>query len=252
MTQYDNDYFFNSYKTLRADPLSYNEVIEFPEIKKQLPEMKDKHVLDIGCGFGHLLKYFQKFHPAPLTGIDVSKRMIDECRNDPELNEARFYHGDIMEITPGVINGVTHSVTFDLIISSLTLHYVEDFPGLIEKISRWMDSNATLLFTIEHPIQTASKSKEVINKDTEGLYLRLDHYFDESIRTSYWDGTDYEVTKYHHRLDTVINSLIHSGLTIEYVKDLGDSQEALEKYDKKRIHRLQTFPPFLMVKAVKN
>lgn len=73
-SQYDDKAFFESYKKLRANPLSYNEVVEFPEIKKQLPVIQDKHILDIGCGFGHLLKCIKAHHPKTMSGIDVSQK----------------------------------------------------------------------------------------------------------------------------------------------------------------------------------
>lgn len=242
-SQYDNKAFFESYKKLRAHPLSYNEVVEFPEIKKQLPVIQDKHILDIGCGFGHLLKYIKTHQPKTMSGIDVSQKMIEECKKDDVLNEVTFYHGGILETE---IND-----TFDVILSSLTLHYIEDFNRLAEKLQALLNENGTLLFTIEHPIQTASTSKDIVAKDKEGLYLRLDHYFDESGRISYWGSVDYHISKFHHKIDTIINSLIKSGLTIEYIKDLGDSSEVQKYYDEKRIYKLQTFPPFLMVKAKK-
>lgn len=70
--QYDEENFFNMYKEIRHSPLSYNEIVEFPEIQRYMPDLKNKHVLDIGCGFGHLLKYIQNFQPKLLTGIDAS------------------------------------------------------------------------------------------------------------------------------------------------------------------------------------
>ena len=243
MTQYDNDDFFERYKTLRSNPLSYNEIVEFPEMKRQMPPLDNKDVLDVGCGFGHLLKYISTHQPKSLTGIDVSEKMIAFSRQTTELKNASFFHGDILKTE------INH--TFDLIVSSLALHYIQYFNRLAEKLSGLLRPGGTLLFTIEHPIQTASTSQNIVFKDDSGLYLRLDHYFDESERTLYWNGADYKVSKYHHKIDTVINALIQSGLTIQYIKDMGDAPEVFQNYDEDRIHKLQTFPPFLMVKAGK-
>lgn len=242
-SQYDNEVFFENYKKLRANPLSYNEIVEFPEIKRQLPDVQDKKVLDVGCGFGHLLKYIKTLQPKSVSGIDLSRKMIEECKKDTGLSDALFYQGDILE--------TEFKETFDLIVSSLALHYVEDFNQLAKKLNHLLEEGGTLLFTMEHPIQTASMSENIVGKDEEGLYMRLDHYFNESKRTIYWNGADYNVSKFHHKLDTIINSLIQNGFTIEYLKDLGDSPEVRKNFNEKKVHKLQTFPPFLLVKAKK-
>lgn len=44
---------------------------------------------------------------------------------------------------------------FDLVVSSLAFHYVDDLKSVIEKIHGWMKPSGTLVFSIEHPITTA-------------------------------------------------------------------------------------------------
>lgn len=48
---------------------------------------------------------------------------------------------------------------------------------------------------MEHPIQTATMDSEVKKEDKNGVYLRMERYFDESIRSANWIGK--EVFKYH-------------------------------------------------------
>ena len=38
--QYDEENFFNMYKEIRHSPLSYNEIVEFPEIQRYMPDLK--------------------------------------------------------------------------------------------------------------------------------------------------------------------------------------------------------------------
>lgn len=240
--QYDEENFFNMYKEIRHSPLSYNEIVEFPEIQRYMPDLKNKHVLDIGCGFGHLLKYIQNFQPKLLTGIDASEKMIHHCRSEESLNNMDFIHGDILT--------ASHLDKYDVIISSLVFHYIEDFDALAKKLYSLLNPGGNVLFTIEHPIQTATETKNLVMKDTHGLYARVDHYFKESSRNSYWrDGT--VIKKYHHKMDTILNSLIQNQLNIEVVKELGDSPEVREHYPEDRIQKLNTFPPFLLIKCTK-
>ena len=240
--QYDEDIFFNMYKEIRHSPLSYNEVVEFPEIKRHMPDLKNKHVLDIGCGFGHLLKYMNTFEPAAVTGIDQSEKMIDHCRGDADLKDVSFIHGDILSSSK--------LGNYDFIISSLVFHYIEDFDTLAKKLYGLLNTGGQLLFTIEHPIQTATEEEDLVMKDERGIYARVDHYFKESIRDSHWSN-NIIIKKYHHKMDTILNSLIQNGLTIEAIKDLGDAPEVFDNYSDERVYKLQTFPPFLLVKCSK-
>lgn len=65
----------------------------------------------------------------------------------------------------------------------------------MSKIIPITKSEGTLVFTMEHPIQTATMDSEVKKEDKNGVYLRMERYFDESIRSANWIGKD--VFKYH-------------------------------------------------------
>jgi len=46
-----------------------------------LPKEEPKNILEIGCGTGFLTQEIQKKYPnANILGIDISKDMIDACR----------------------------------------------------------------------------------------------------------------------------------------------------------------------------
>lgn len=238
---YDHPDFFESYKKKRQNNLSYNEVVEMPEVKRAMPEIKGKAVLDIGCGMGNLIQYILDYEPQRVVGIDQSDKMISECRKHFNTEQVDFHCTNFMDFKC--------EETFDVIVSSLVLHYIEDFNLCCRKISELLYKDGTLLFTMEHPIQTATMDPEVKKEDSDGVYLRMEHYFDETSRTSYW--LDQNVKKYHHTIGTIFNSLIQRGLEIQYVKDLGQSEEVFQYFDEKRINKLKQFPPFLMVKAKK-
>lgn len=49
---YDNTEFFSSYKALRESDDNYNILLEQPAMMALLPDLKNKTVIDLGCGFG--------------------------------------------------------------------------------------------------------------------------------------------------------------------------------------------------------
>ena len=50
---YDNETFFEGYKSLRAGETNYNDLLEQPAMAKMLRDLTAKDVLDLGCGYGH-------------------------------------------------------------------------------------------------------------------------------------------------------------------------------------------------------
>ena len=47
---YDNSVFFEEYQTMRANKINANTLIENPIMKEMLPDLKEKTILDLGCG----------------------------------------------------------------------------------------------------------------------------------------------------------------------------------------------------------
>ncbi|WP_239734332.1 class I SAM-dependent methyltransferase [Mammaliicoccus sp. G-M28] len=238
---YDNSAFFEGYKNKRNSHLSYNEVVEMPEMKRLMPDLFGKQILDIGCGMGNLINYMLTYNPNHIIGVEQSKNMIDESSKKFKDKPVTLYHEDFMKLNI--------DETFDVIVSSLVFHYIEDFKKCCQKLNQLLKSEGTLLFTMEHPIQTATMDPEVSKEDENGIYLRMEHYFDETIRSANWIGQD--VFKYHHTIETIFNSLINSGFEIECIKDLGQSEEVFKYYDEERINKLKQFPPFILIKAKK-
>ena len=55
---YDNNTFFEGYQKLRKNQNNANNVFEGPALFSLLPDLKDKTVLDLGCGVGgHCLEF---------------------------------------------------------------------------------------------------------------------------------------------------------------------------------------------------
>ena len=55
-----------------------------------------KSILDIGCGPGVLAKYLVNYE-CEFVGLDISHRMIDECKQDQDLKSFKFVAEDPLE-----------------------------------------------------------------------------------------------------------------------------------------------------------
>ncbi|SMP20649.1 class I SAM-dependent methyltransferase [Flavobacterium hercynium] len=117
--------------------------------------------------------------------------------------------------------------TFDVIISSLTFHYVQEYDVLIRNVYNWLKPNGRFVFSVEHPIFTAEGSQDwVYDEDGNKLYWSVDHYFLEAQRNTSFLGE--HVVKYHRTISTYLNELIKQGFKIIEVNEPMPSEEMLK------------------------
>ncbi|MFP7171757.1 class I SAM-dependent methyltransferase [Terribacillus halophilus] len=239
---YDNELFFENYKALRENPVNYNELLEQPEIKRMLPDLEGKRVLDIGCGMGDLARYCAEQGALRVTAIDPSGNMLREAKN-------RNAHPAIEYVQTALEDAVFASGSYDVAVSSLVMHYVADYEAVIRSIHAALKEGAVLLFSTEHPIVTARKEGKKWITDTEGnwLHFAVDNYHEQDRRETKWyvDGVIY----YHRSFAALCNGLIRNGFSLEEVIEPVPDGAAIAKLP--RIEHELRRPSFLILEARK-
>lgn len=74
---YDNEIFYENFRNIRATDLNFNDVIETPIITEMLPDLRNKRILDIGCGMGQHAMQYAKSGAMSVLGIDISENMLE-------------------------------------------------------------------------------------------------------------------------------------------------------------------------------
>ena len=240
---FDNDTFFEGYKNLRAGENNYNDLLEQPAMAKMLPDLADKSVLDLGCGYGHNCVDFVSRSAKRVVGIDISEKML-AVANEESANDKIIYRN--MSMTD--ISSLAE--TFDFIYSSLALHYVEDFDAFAKALYSALNTGGQLLFSQEHPIITATlDGAGHFNKDENGerVSYTFSDYNRPGERKIHWyvDG----VIKYHRTFSNIINALAKAGFVIEEVCEPVPEELAIRKLP--TIVKEYIKPNFLIVKARK-
>ncbi|CAM5703343.1 SAM-dependent methyltransferase OS=Lysinibacillus sphaericus OX=1421 GN=LS41612_12130 PE=4 SV=1 [Lysinibacillus sphaericus] len=145
---------FRKYQEIRAREHNYNNLLEQPNFLALLPPLKNKIVLDIGCGVGDFAAYCLELGAKYVTGIDISSNMIAHAKkHHVQMSNLFFEQVAFEEMT-------VPAETIDFIGSSLAFHYIADFQLLIKKISTTLCEGGVLLFSIEHPIVSANMEKD--------------------------------------------------------------------------------------------
>ena len=242
MTQniYDNDEFFAGYARLPRSVKGLAGAPEWPALRRLLPELRGRKVLDLGCGYGWFCRWAREQGAAEVLGIDVSEKMLARARADTSDKAITYRWADMESLAlPGE--------TFHLVYSSLALHYVENLARLMAEVCGSMARGGSLVYSAEHPIYTAPAEPKW-SLDAKGHKIwPVDHYLDEGPRSTDWLAPG--VIKQHRTLATYINLLLQSGFAIAHLDEWGPSEAQIRAQPSLADERHR--PPFLIVAAKK-
>ncbi|WP_432735699.1 class I SAM-dependent methyltransferase [Maridesulfovibrio sp. FT414] len=210
----------------------YNALYERPSLLALLPCLKGKKVLDLGCGSGEYSGYFLE-QGADVTALDISVEML-------EIMRERF--GDRLKCYEHDFSlGLPHEEddSFDVVVSPLAIHYVEDLRRLFSEIGRVLKRGGQFVFSTHHPMQDFSSSVS-------------GNYFETELLTQEWGviGRPVQVSFYRRSLEQLIAPIVETGLVVTGLSE-GIPHKDIERIDPAVYERLSTRPLFLFVRCAK-
>ena len=241
---FDNEVFFKGYKEIRSRKDNANILFEIPVFFSLLPDLSGKDILDLGCGYGEHCKAFVEKGASKVIGIDISFKMLEVANkenSDPAIEYINMPMEDIEEL----------DMEFDVVVSSLAFHYIEDYRELVRKIHNKMRPGGLFVFSQEHPLNTTYGNCDFKRwtKDEYGnkQYVNFANYGVEGVREPEWFING--IKKYHRTFSTVINTLIEEGFDIEKIVEPMPDYEFLQKHPE--YYDLFHKPDFLIIRALK-
>jgi SAM-dependent methyltransferase len=211
------------------DRRPWNALYERPATLALLPDVRDKDVLDAGCGPGWYADWLAR-QGARVVAVDRSARMV--AMADRRLGgRAQVMHGDISNL-----RNLIPGEAFDIILSALVLHYLADLSETFLEWARVLRSSGTLVFSTHHPIHQAS--------------LLDPGYLHAELIEEKWDWLSETMRYYRRPLRDLTEPLAAAGFVIERIGEPTPS-EALKVEDPKGYDQLCRLPAFLFVRARK-
>lgn len=240
MTQniYDQPAFFEGYSQLPRSVEGLAAAPEWPALKALLPDLAGRKVLDLGCGFGWFCRAARSLGAAEVHGVDVSENMLARARGATADGAISYAREDLEQIT-------LPPAAFDLIYSSLTLHYIENLERLMAEVGRALVPGGRLVFSAEHPIYTAPSAPGWTIDEAGRKVWPVDGYLAEGPRTTDWLAKG--VIKQHRTIGTYLNLLIGLGFTVTHVEEWGPAAAQIAAQPVLAIERER--PAFLLVAA---
>ena len=212
---------------------SQNNLTNYSIINELLGKVKNKNILDAGCGDGYF-SHQLKLAGAKVSACDGSKEFVNIAKQT--YKEIDFSVSDLTKKLPH------KSESFDIIVSSLVVMDIEKIDKFFAEAFRTLKHGGKFVFTIMHPCYFIFDWE----KDDNGnkLFRKVDNYNKQTKKTLNFCG---ETTHYHRTLTWYTSRLKKAGFLIEEFKEFPSNKKAFEnmKPHQKRV------PLFLGISCVK-
>ncbi|WP_134685792.1 class I SAM-dependent methyltransferase [Brevibacillus migulae] len=233
---YDNDENFQSYQERRSQQENANDTLEKPVFLEMLGDVKGLRILDLGCGdaaFGRELLARGCSH---YTGVEGSKNMMQAAVNNLAGTTAEVIHETLekWDFPPQ---------RYDLVISRLVLHYIEDLAAILSGVYRTLRPNGRIVFSVEHPTITSTLQPS----GTRANWI-VDRYFHTGYREQQWMGG--QVFKYHRTIEDYFLLLQQAGFRVEALRESRPQRENF-LHEETYLRRMR-IPLFLFLAGTKS
>jgi len=193
----------------------YKKYLLDPLILKLIQPIKNKVVLDQGCGNGHLAVKIAKFQPKKLILLDLYQGNLDTAKKNLKNIKCpcQFIQANLDQIIK------IKSNTIDLVVSSMTLIELKNIDKVIKQTYRILKTKGEYLITTVHPAFSLKKylQQKYTNKKKQKI-IPVRHYFDNR-KSQYVFGLDsrhknFSAPHYSHTIENYIKSLLKARFKI--------------------------------------
>jgi SAM-dependent methyltransferase len=191
-----------------------NEYYNRPAIRELLGDVNGRRVLDAGCGSGPTLVDLVE-GGATAVGFDGSSALIDIARGRVG-SRAELHVADLGEPFP------FKDGSFDDVVCSLALHYLEDWHGPLAEMWRVLKPGGRVILSVEHPLAIWFTQLQEGN-ETNYFATRARH--DTELA-----GVEVDLTFWDRPLSTMFTTFTECGFRVTHLDEPGPAPEAVERF----------------------
>ena len=222
------------YYAFRKKGGTANELVEIPTMKELLGVIKNKKILDAGCGFGFYSIYCAQ-QGAIVHAVDISETMIELAKREAKEAdvEIEFKVQDITNLTGFLTN------TFDIVISANAACF--EVSKFLREASRVLKPKGILYLVEVHPIIT-TKYGDYLDKGirkAKNVFGKLEP-----------SDPDYEWQWEHYTLGDYFTAIRDAGFLIDKILEPGPDP-TLKTVNPDLFKRASKYPIFVIFRAEK-
>ena len=139
------------------EEIRYSTIVDFIKHCR----IEDTRILDVGCGYGALVKYLKTEDYSSYLGIDLSDNAIYKARKT-NFQKSEFLIADAHQFHP--------KKTFDVIIFNEVLYYLDCQMEVVGRYSEFLENSGYFIFSFfggrEDLVQELNKKYTLIKRET--------------------------------------------------------------------------------------
>lgn len=181
-----------------------------------LSDVKNKKILELGCGGGQNGIVLSKNH-AIYTGIDISKNQIKYAKNLAKIHNLKINYsvGSAEKLTKFKSN------EFDIVLSIFSFQYVRNLQKCFQEVNRVLKDKGLFIFSIDHPFYsvlspTTLKLEQAYNFSGYRRTIKTS----DIIESKKWPkGNQYEFFFYFRNISEICRLLKSANFIVEEIKE---------------------------------
>lgn len=215
-----------------VDSNIHNGMYERPNTLSLLPNVEGLKVLDAGCASGWYTKWFLDHNAVPIA-LDFNEKMVEYTKIRTN-NQCRVFQHDLNNPIDSIEDN-----TLDIIVSSLTLHYLKDWKLVMSEFYKKLKPNGILVFSTHHPFM-------------DFHYFKVENYYEVKLLNDTWKTHQgkVDVQFYRRSLEDIINMVLNAGFKLDKILE-GKPVKEMEEVAPEKYLKLSTTPQFLFIRAKK-
>ena len=206
---YNDRTFAESYSN-KIEYNSHNALYERPAVRSLLGDIAGMKILDAGCGPGVLSSELID-NGAVLTSVDFSPEMIRLTKERTD-NRAR-----VLELNLNKPMEMLEDEEFDIIVSSLTIHYLNDLTLFFSECNRVLKKDGIMVFSTHHPFMDFSFHSD-------------GNYFETELVKDEWPSYNISMEFYRRPLSELFNIVRQAEFTVDEILEPLPSEKCKEKF----------------------
>jgi len=234
--------YYNDFRTKKCpEGHFYNEMLEMPATLELLGNVKNKRILDFGCGSGIYSKLLTK-KGAIVKGFDISSNMLKIAKKENPNLDLRLGSG----------YKIPFNEKFDIVVASLVLSHIKNWGKVFKQVKKVLRKNGYFIFSIENPVSDSTIKANA----KRNLVREFQHYFKERKIYSTWRNIlckkeikRIRMPKFHKTYETIIKTIVRNGFEIIGYKDTFPLKKSKKLFPKE--YNFATNLPYFCVWKVK-
>lgn len=142
--------YFNQVADRRKDSPFFEEnnatATEFATIIGLMKHLKDKRVLDLGCGTGRYSLRIAKF-AEEVVGVDISEKSVDFANKIAIENNISNFKGIVFDYSKPIQENY-----FDYILMVNVVHHINDIDSILENVHKSLKQDGSLIIFEFNPL----------------------------------------------------------------------------------------------------